>query len=61
MVYGSIYESSTIGGSFLPDYAGPDAPFRMVTESLETDQALFDTVIEHDFLECAAMNSVDLE
>ena len=34
MVYGSIYESSTIGGSFLPDYAGPDAPFRMVTESL---------------------------
>ena len=61
MVYGSIYESSRLEGSFLPDYAGPDAPFRMVTESLETDQALFDIVIEHDFLEAAAANNVQLE
>lgn len=61
MVYGSIYESSRMEGSFLPDYAGPDAPFRMVTESLETDQALFDIVIERDFLEAASVSNVQLE
>lgn len=61
MVYGSIYESSRIEGSFLPDYAGPDGSFMMVSEALETDQAMFDIVIEHDFLEAAACNDVQLE
>lgn len=61
MVYGSIYESSRVEGSFLPDYAGPDGSFMMVSEALETDQAMFNIVIEHDFLEAAACNDVQLE
>ena len=61
MVYGSIYESSRIEGSFLPGYAGPDGSFMMVSEALATDPAMFNIVIEHDFLESAASNDVQLE
>lgn len=64
MVYGSIYGASRIGlqeGSFDPKYAGPNGPDLMVQEAFDIDQKMFDLVIEHDFLECAAMNSVELE
>ena len=64
MVYGSIYGASRIGvqeGSFDPKYAGPNGPDLMVQEAFDIDQKMFDLVIEHDFLECAAMNNVELE
>lgn len=64
MVYGSVYGAARMGvseASFNPDYATPDAPFRMVTESIDTDQKFFDLMIEHDFLECAAGTNVELE
>ena len=61
MVYGSIYESSSMeDGSFLPEYATPDAPYRMVIEAAETDQAMFDIVIERDFLEATSVNDEQL-
>ena len=61
MVYGSIYESSSMNdGSFLPEYATPDAPYRMVIEAMETDQAMFDIVIERDFLEATSVNDEQL-
>ena len=64
MVYGSIYGASRIGvseGSFDPRYAGPDGPDLMVQEALDIDQKMFDVIVEHDFLECAAMQSVEME
>ena len=64
MVYGSIYGASRIGvseGSFDPRYAGPDGPDLMVQEAFDFEQRMFDVVVEHDFLECAAMQSVEME
>ena len=64
MVYGSIYGASRIGvteGSFDPKYAGPDGADLMVKEALDIDQKMFEIVVEHDFLECAAMENVELE
>ena len=64
MVYGSIYGASRIGvseGSFDPKYAGPDGPDLMVQEAFDFEQKMFDIIVEHDFLECAAMQSVEME
>lgn len=64
MVYGSIYGASRIGvteGSFDPKYAGPDGPDLMVQEAFDIDQKMFEIVVEHDFLECAALQSVEME
>ena len=64
MVYGSIYGASRMGlseGSFDSRYAGPDGADLMVQEAYDIDQKMFEIVVEHDFLECAAMESVEME
>ena len=65
MVYGSIYGASRIGEnveeSFNPAFAGPDGSSIMLQEALDIDQKMFNLFIEHDFLEAASRNNVELE
>ena len=65
MVYGSIYGASRIGEnveeSFNPAFAGPDGSSLMLQEALDIDQKMFNLFIEHDFLEAASRNNVELE